>query len=92
MPLEILRTVRRRVGDEFPILAKINCVDALTLRRGAKPDDFLELRKALENEGLGALELSKTHYESMPPRLSGSYRGWATTQIHDGIGRGFSPG
>jgi 2,4-dienoyl-CoA reductase-like NADH-dependent reductase (Old Yellow Enzyme family) len=92
LPLEILRAVRHRMGDDFPILAKINCVDSLTFRKGASPDDFLALAKAMESEGLSALELSRAHYESMPPMMSGSYKGWVSTQVRDGIGRGFSAG
>ncbi|WP_208949674.1 NADH:flavin oxidoreductase [Paraburkholderia dipogonis] len=92
LPLEILRAVRKRVGDDFPILAKINCTDSLAFRHGATRDDFLTLGKAMEDEGLDAVELSRAHYESVPPMMSGSYAKWTETQIHDGVGRGFSPG
>lgn len=91
LPLEILRAVRRRMGDDYPILAKINGTDALTFRRGATPDELLRFGKALQDEGIDAIEISRAHYESVPPMLSGSYRGFLSTNIKQGSGKGFSP-
>jgi 2,4-dienoyl-CoA reductase-like NADH-dependent reductase (Old Yellow Enzyme family) len=91
LPLEILRAVRSRVGDDFPVLAKINCTDSLAFRRGASEDDFIQLAVAMQNEGLDAIEISRAHYESLPPMLSGSYKDWVSTQVRDGVGRNFSP-
>lgn len=91
LPLEILRAVRHRVGDDYPILAKINGTDALTFRRGATPEELLQFGKALQDEGLDAIEISRAHYESVPPMLSGSYSGFLTTNILLGSGQGFPP-
>lgn len=90
LPLEILRAVRRRVGEDFPILAKVNGTDALTFRKGATESELLQFGLALQNEGLDGIEISRAHYESVPPMLSGSYKGFITTQVRDGSGRGFS--
>ncbi|MCY1287467.1 NADH oxidase [compost metagenome] len=89
--LETLRAVRKRVGDDFPILAKLNGTDSLPMRRAATDDELLRVALALQDEGLDALEISRCHYESLPPMLSGTFRGFTRTQILDGSGRGFSP-
>ncbi|WP_343620411.1 NADH:flavin oxidoreductase [Acinetobacter proteolyticus] len=90
LPLQIVKAIRQCVGDDFPILAKVNGTDALAFRRGATTDELVTFAVALQNEGVDAIEISRAHYESVPPMLSGSYHGFLKTNIEHGSGMGFS--
>jgi 2,4-dienoyl-CoA reductase-like NADH-dependent reductase (Old Yellow Enzyme family) len=91
LPLEILEAVRKRVGDDYPVLAKINGTDALAFRGGASDTELRQFAKALENGGVDAIEISRAHYESIPPMLSGSYRNFVVVNVTQGVGSDFSP-
>jgi 2,4-dienoyl-CoA reductase-like NADH-dependent reductase (Old Yellow Enzyme family) len=54
--LEVLEAVRREVGEDFPIIAKINADD--TLADGVRPSDMVETAMLLEKGGIDAVELS----------------------------------
>ena len=54
--VEIVRAVRAAVGDEFPVLAKMNLRDGFP--GGLEVDDAVEVARALEREGIGGLALS----------------------------------
>jgi 2,4-dienoyl-CoA reductase-like NADH-dependent reductase (Old Yellow Enzyme family) len=53
--LEVYRAVRARVGEHFPILAKLNGTDMLPLRRGATTPELIRVARALQDEGRVAL-------------------------------------
>lgn len=89
-PLQIVREIRKNIGSDFPIIAKVNGTDALTFRSGATTHELIEFALALQNEGVDAIEISRAHYESVPPMLSGKYYDFLTTNIKYGSGRGFS--
>jgi 2,4-dienoyl-CoA reductase-like NADH-dependent reductase (Old Yellow Enzyme family) len=54
--LGVLRAVREAVGDDFPILAKLNCGDFV--EGGLDTTDALKVGKMLAEAGLDALEIS----------------------------------
>lgn len=91
LPLEILNAVRKRVGDDYPILAKINGTDALAFRGGATDGELRQFAKALQDEGVDAIEVSRAHYDSLPPMLSGSYKNFVVLNVTQGSGSDFTP-
>jgi 2,4-dienoyl-CoA reductase-like NADH-dependent reductase (Old Yellow Enzyme family) len=54
--MELLKSARSAVGDDFPILMKLNSCDYL--ENGFSIDEMLELSVALERAGIDAIELS----------------------------------
>ncbi|MFV8752933.1 NADH:flavin oxidoreductase [Nannocystaceae bacterium ST9] len=56
LPIAVIRAVRERVGDEFPILCKTNLDDGFA--GGLELAESIEIAKALEAEGVDALVLS----------------------------------
>lgn len=62
--VEVYRRVRKEVGDDFPILAKVNCDDFLP--GGLTPELSADLCKAMSEEGLDAIELSAWMFEAEP--------------------------
>ncbi len=56
MHLEVLGAVRKAVGDDFPILAKLNCGDFV--EGGLNTADALQVAGLLTDAGLDALEIS----------------------------------
>jgi len=56
MPLEVLRTVRRIVGSDFPIICRLSADEYV--EGGLKLDDSKEIAKALEKNGANALHIS----------------------------------
>lgn len=85
--LEVVRAVRARVGDGVAVLAKINGTDALPLRRGASTDDQVRVARAMQEEGLDAIEISRGHYESGPGMVAGHFGGFVGSQVREGGGR-----
>jgi len=55
-PLGALRAIRSSVGEEFPILAKLNCGDFV--EGGLNTDDAIRVGRMLADAGLDALEIS----------------------------------
>lgn len=87
---EVLCAVRKRVGPDFPVIAKLNGTDSLSMRRGATDDELMQVAVMLESEGIDAIEISRGHYESFPGMCSGTYKHFIRTQITDGWGRGYT--
>lgn len=54
--LETLQSVRRRVGEEFPVLIKINSEDFVDA--GLTVDEMLKVSALLEQAGIDAIEMS----------------------------------
>jgi 2,4-dienoyl-CoA reductase-like NADH-dependent reductase (Old Yellow Enzyme family) len=54
--LEIYRAVRKAVGEEFPVLIKLNCRDFA--ENGLSLEDSLQVGRMLADAGLDAIELS----------------------------------
>ena len=56
MLLETLQSIRDEVGNDFPVMAKMNCEDFLD--SGLTVDDMLSASKLLEQAGMDAIEMS----------------------------------
>lgn len=72
--IAVLQGVRRAVGDDYPILIKMNCQDFID--NGLTAEDSLEVAKMLAAEGIDAIELSGGILSS--PKLSPSRLGIKT--------------
>jgi 2,4-dienoyl-CoA reductase-like NADH-dependent reductase (Old Yellow Enzyme family) len=55
-PAEVLEAVRGEVGDDFPILIKLNAHDFL--EKGLVPEDSIEVARRLADDGIDAIEIS----------------------------------
>ncbi|MER7922316.1 NADH:flavin oxidoreductase [Streptomyces sp. NPDC096057] len=83
---EVYHAIRARVGDDYPVLLKLNGTDMLPLRRGATTAEFIRVAKVMEGEGIDAVEISRAHYESWPGMILGHYKGFTRGQITEGSG------
>ena len=63
-PVQVIQAVRNVVGDDFPILAKINLEDGF--RGGLAIDESVEIARILEHEGVNALVLSGSFTSKTP--------------------------
>ena len=54
--VEVLQQVRQAVGQEYPVLVKMNCRDFI--ENGLEVEDSLEAGVLMESEGIDAIELS----------------------------------
>lgn len=85
--VEILRAVRERVGEGYPILVKLNGDDALPMRKGLKTPALVQVAKVLQDHGLDAVEISVGHYESGFPTIRGNFDRFFDTLLNEGVGR-----
>ncbi|WP_433622022.1 NADH:flavin oxidoreductase [Nocardia sp. CA-120079] len=90
--LEVLRSVRSRLGEDYPILIKLNGTDDLPLRAGATTDELVRVAKWLQDEGADSIEISRGHYESWPGTIQGRYKGFFHASLTVGSGRDMSAG
>jgi hypothetical protein len=54
--LEVLASVRNHIGDDYPVLVKLNCRDFV--EKGLDLQDSIQVAKMLEAGGIDAIELS----------------------------------
>ena len=85
---EITGAIRHRVGDDYPVLLKINGTDALPLRRATATADYVRIARALQDEGVDAVEVSRGHYESWPYNIMGRYKGFTRAEVVEGSAAG----
>jgi 2,4-dienoyl-CoA reductase-like NADH-dependent reductase (Old Yellow Enzyme family) len=84
---EVYQAIRCRVGENYPVLLKINGTDMLPpFRRGVRTTDMVRVAKVLQEEGLDAVEVSRGTYESWPANVLGHYRGYIKANIREGAG------
>jgi len=83
---EVFQAIRARVGDDFPLLLKMNGTDMLPLRKGATTAELVRVAKAMADEGIDAVEISRGHYESWPGMILGHYKGFISGQVKEGSG------
>lgn len=61
---EVFKAVRKEVGEQYPVLIKMNADDYL--EGGMRPPEALRIAKRLEGMGMDAVEVSGGMYESSP--------------------------
>jgi 2,4-dienoyl-CoA reductase-like NADH-dependent reductase (Old Yellow Enzyme family) len=71
MSLEIYETIRKSVGNDFPILIKINVADGV--KNEVIFEDVLYLCKELTKEGINAIEISGAWY-NLPPESNSFFK------------------
>jgi 2,4-dienoyl-CoA reductase-like NADH-dependent reductase (Old Yellow Enzyme family) len=81
---EVYREIRHRVGDDYPVLLKINGTDMMPLRRGTTTAEYVEVARVLRDDGIDAVEVSRGHYESWPATVLGHYKGFIKTELTEG--------
>ncbi len=84
--VEVYRAIRRRVGDEYPIIMKLNGSDDLSLRKGLKPEDLVKVAQRMQDEGVDAVEITAGHYESGFTFERGNWKGFFSTVTTIGMG------
>ena len=65
--VEIIKNIRREIGEDFPISVKMNSADFQ--KGGFSPDDSIQVAKIIEAAGVDNIEISGGTYEQ--PRLLG---------------------
>lgn len=70
--LEVVRAVRARVGNDYPIGVKLNASDFQ--RGGFTPDEAAQVARWIEAEGIDLLEISGGNYER-PAMMRGTEEG-----------------
>ena len=88
---EIVAAIKRRVGDSFPVIAKMNGADLLPGRRGLGGGALAEAAYIAQEEGLDAVTLTVGHYESGLAMLRGQMRPMVRGLVDGGLGSGFHP-
>jgi 2,4-dienoyl-CoA reductase-like NADH-dependent reductase (Old Yellow Enzyme family) len=92
LPVEVLRAIRRGVGDEFPVTVRLNGTDALAARAGLKTPELVSIARTLEAEGADAIEITAGHYESGMMMARGSFDDFFSTSVTAGrLARGLTP-
>jgi 2,4-dienoyl-CoA reductase-like NADH-dependent reductase (Old Yellow Enzyme family) len=70
MPLEVLQAIRTVVGNDFPVLIKLNSKEFTD--NGLMPEDFVQVGKMLADAGIDAIEVSgglPINPKTMPSQL-----------------------
>ena len=70
---DLYRAIRARVGKDYPVIIKLNGSDYLPLRPGLKTQELVRIAKAMEQEGIDAVEVSVGQYESGFPMVRGTF-------------------
>lgn len=82
---EVYRAVRARVGRDYPVILKLNGSDYLPLRPGLKTPQLVAIAKAMEAEGVDAVEVSVGHYESGFPMVRGTFTRCLRLMLRGGV-------
>lgn len=85
-PLEVLQEVRRRVGDDFPVVARLNGDDKLLGRKGLGTAQLIEVARTLQEHGADGIDLTVGHYESGLAMIRGRFNGFIKTMVTEGGG------
>ncbi|MGD2037325.1 MAG: NADH:flavin oxidoreductase [Desulfobacterales bacterium] len=56
LPLEVFKAIRRVVGNDYPVLIKINCKEFT--EQGLTPPEFIQVGTMLADAGIDAIEVS----------------------------------
>lgn len=84
--IEVYRAIRERVGDDYPVIMKINGSDDLPLRKGLKTDELVEVARRMENDGIDGVEITAGHYESGFTFERGQWKKFFSTVTTIGMG------
>ena len=79
---QVFRTIRERVGPDFPVIMKMNGADRLPLRDGLKTEELVAVASLMQAEGIDAIEISVGHYESGFPMVCGTFFRCLRNMVH----------
>jgi len=85
--VEVYRAIRARVGDDYPLILKINGSDDLPLRKGLRTGQLVAIAKRMEAEGIDAVEITAGHYESCTTFERGNWKGYTREVLKGGPGK-----
>ena len=89
--LEVYREVRSKVGQDFPLILKLNGSDDLPFRKGLKTHELVKIAMRMEQEGIDAIEITAGHYESGTTFSRGNWKGFTKTMLKNGLGPSLAP-
>jgi 2,4-dienoyl-CoA reductase-like NADH-dependent reductase (Old Yellow Enzyme family) len=87
--VESYRAARERIGEDYPIILKLNGSDELPLRKGLGTHQLVAVAQRMQEEGLDAVEISVGHYESGLTFERGRSKGFFRTVVNEGARRSF---
>jgi len=85
--VEIYRAIRERVGDDYPLILKLNGSDDLPFRKGLSTQKLVGIALHMEKEGIDAVEISAGHYESCTSFERGHWKGFTRAMLENGPGQ-----
>jgi len=88
--VELHRAIRERVGDDYPLILKLNGSDDLPFRKGLSTKELVNIAVRMEKEGVDAVEISAGHYESCTTFERGHWKGFTKVMLKKGPGRAFA--
>ena len=84
--LEVYFAIRKRCGEDYPLILKINGTDYLPARKGLSSHELVEVARILQEEGLNGVEVTVGHYESGFPMMRGTFSAFFKAMSHEGLG------
>jgi len=88
--VELYCAIRERVGDDYPLILKLNGSDDLPFRKGLSTKALVNIAVRMEQEGVDAVEISAGHYESCTSFERGHWKGFTKVMLEKGAGRAFA--
>jgi len=85
--IELYHAIRERVGDDYPLILKLNGADDLPLRKGLSTETLVKIAVRMEQEGIDAVEISAGHYESCTSFERGRWKGFTRAMLKHGPGQ-----
>ncbi len=86
VPLQVIRSIRRRVGDDFPVMVRLNGHDLLAGRAGLDTAELVGIAGVLADCGVDAVDLTAGHYESGLGMMRGRFDGFFSAMLDEGAG------
>ena len=84
--MEVYKKVREKVGDDYPLILKLNGSDDLPFRKGLKTQELIKIALCMEQAGIDAVEITAGHYESGTTFSRGHWKGFTKTMLKHGLG------
>jgi 2,4-dienoyl-CoA reductase-like NADH-dependent reductase (Old Yellow Enzyme family) len=86
-PLAVVAETRRRIGEDFPVIVRLNGHDRLLARKGLDTAELIAVAQALQAAGIDGVDLTVGHYESGLAMIRGRFNGFIKTMTTEGGGQ-----
>lgn len=90
LPVRVVRAIRQRVGEDFPVMVRLNGHDLLTGRPGLDTAELVGIAGVLQESGIDAVDLTAGHYESGLGMMRGRFEGFFSAMLDEGAGQHLS--